>query len=106
MSARPLRTDPLPDRPPTAAELIPPNRRPRLLITAARLGLPDYRRDRDLPRLLRGTVGGAAGDTVPTLERLEAEAEDLRRAGDGRWSATRHVDLLIALLAERQLHGL
>ena len=98
MPAQPLRRDlpqdPVPD--------LPPDRRPRLLITAARLGLPDYRRERDLPRLLRGTMG----DTVPALERLEAEAEDLRRAGDGRWSATRHVDLMIALMAERQLRGL
>lgn len=98
MPAQPLRREPLQDPVPD----LPPNRRPRLLITAARLGLPDYRRERDLPRLLRGTTG----DTLPALERLEAEAEDLRRAGDGRWSATRHVELMIALMAERHLRGL
>ena len=89
----------LPSAPPPDAE---PQRRPRLLMSAARFGLMDYRRERELPRLLRG-IGG---DTLTALERLEAEAEDLRRAGDGRWSATRHVDLMIALMAERQLRGL
>ena len=39
--------------------------RPRLLIQAARLGVKDYRRDRDLRRL------GARGDTLPYLFDLE-----------------------------------
>lgn len=105
MPARPLRSDPQPiiahDPAPDPAQMTA-NRRPRLLMTAARLGLPDYRRERDLPRLLRG-VGG---DVLSALETLESEAEQLRRDGDGRWSCTRHVDLVIALLAERQLRGL
>lgn len=100
MPALPLRNDPLLE-PAAEPAPLPVQRRPRLLMTAARLGLPDYRRDRDLPRLLRGMVG----DTLAALETLEAEAERLRRDGDGRWSCTRHVELVIALLAERQLRG-
>ena len=63
---------------------------------------PNRSATKRLPRLLRGMTG----ETLPALERLEGEAEELRRAGDARWSATRHVDLMIALLAERQLRGL
>lgn len=76
-----------------------PQRRPRLLMSAARHGLSDYRRDRDLPRLLRGQ----GGDVLMALEALEAQAEAQRRSGDTGWSCTRHVELLIALLAERML---
>lgn len=84
-------------------EIVPdaPQRRPRLLMSAARHGLADYRRDRDLPRLLRG-IGG---DVVEALARLEEEAEAQRRAADPLWSCMRHVELLIALLAERRLRG-
>lgn len=76
-------------------------RRPRLLMAAARHGLADYRRERDLPRLLHG-IGG---DVVEALARLEEEAEAQRRAADPVWSCMRHVELLIALLAERRLRG-
>ncbi len=58
----------MPDLPPTAARALDHGSPPR----PAR-----YRRERDLPRLLRGMTG----DTLPALERLEAEAEDLRRGG-------------------------
>lgn len=88
--------EPAAERPPADA----PMRRPKLLMSAARHGLSDYRRERDLPRLLRGRPG----DILPVLRALEAEAEDQRRAGDHAWSSTRHVELLIALLAETFLH--
>lgn len=77
------------------------DRRPRLLISAARHGLAEYRRARDLPRLLRGIEPGA--DVVQQLAALEFEAEAARRAGSPVWNCTRHVELLIALLAERRL---
>ncbi|MDR5653242.1 DUF6477 family protein [Ruixingdingia sedimenti] len=78
-------------------------RRPRLLIRAARCGLADYRRDRDLPR----TLGPAAPRTPETafVALLDAEArlETIRQAGDATYSVTRHVAVLIALLAEARL---
>lgn len=77
-------------------------RRPRLLIAAARHGMEDYRRNRDLPRLIG--PGIAAAEVIDRLTELEERLEDSRRAGDPGWSCLRHVEVLIALLAERALH--
>lgn len=77
-------------------------RRPSLLIRAARAGMVDYNRNRDLRRLMQ--------DQVPTPEvavrRLlaaEAAVESRRLAGDLGYSLTRHVSLMIALLGELRL---
>ena len=77
--------------------------RPRLLIRAARLGVPDYRRDRDLRRLL-GTLS-APSPQVSVARLLEAEdaLEASRREGASAYSALRHIDVLIALMAEARL---
>jgi len=79
----------------------PSPRRPRLLLDAARHGLADYRAARDLPRLIGPHVPGGA--ILPRLTALEAEMEALRLSGDPAWSCMRHVELLIALLAERAM---
>ena len=76
-------------------------RRPRLLMRAARFGLAEYRRDRDLRRLVPMT--GSPEDTVPRLISVEERLEATRLAGDASYSAARHIDVLIALLAEVQL---
>jgi hypothetical protein len=76
-------------------------RRPRLLMHAARFGLGDYRRDRDLRRLLKGA--SSPEDTVPHLIEVEEQLEATRLAGDASYSVARHIDVLIALLAEAQL---
>lgn len=78
-------------------------RRPRLLIRAARAGLLDYRRERDLRRLI-----GAGGGTPPeaamaALIAAEERAETARLEGGSGYSLTRHIDLLIALMAEMRL---
>ncbi|MCR8723582.1 DUF6477 family protein [Frigidibacter sp. ROC022] len=77
-------------------------RRPSLLIRAARAGLADYNRNRDLRRLMQ--------DRLPTPEvavrhllDAEARAEQRRQAGDAGYSLTRHVTLMIALLGESRL---
>lgn len=76
-------------------------RRPRLLIRAARFGLQDYRRDRDLRRLLAGT---APLDTaVPLLLAEEERLEQIRKTDDLNYPVARHIEVLIALLAEVQL---
>ena len=85
------------------ATLVANLRRPRLLIQAARHGLPEYSRKRDLSRLARldGTPTPEAA-----LTRLIAEEEALeetRRAGEVSYSLARHIDLLIAILAEARL---
>ncbi|HMS94653.1 MAG: hypothetical protein JNN02_05915 [Tabrizicola sp.] len=76
-------------------------RRPRLLMHAARFGLGDYRRDRDLRRLVQ--CGPSPEETVPTLLTREEELEQTRLAGDAGYSVTRHIEVLIALLAEARL---
>jgi hypothetical protein len=76
-------------------------RRPRLLMRAARFGLAEYRRERDLRRLLRGEAMSA--ETLPRLMQVEEALERTRLAGDASYSVARHIDVLIALLAELQL---
>lgn len=76
-------------------------RRPRLLMHAARFGLGEYRRDRDLRRLV--SCGSSPEETVPTLLSREEEMEATRKAGDAGYSVTRHIEVLIALLAEARL---
>ncbi len=76
-------------------------RRPRLLMRAARIALADYRRSRDLVRILpAGTPQGAAMDW---LRVEEARLESARLAGSAAWSGLRHIEVLTALLAELAL---
>lgn len=83
-------------------------RRPRLLLRTARIGMAEYQRERDLNRLLRLPATPAPGvATVEALLDLEAEMEGLRtrpmsESGE-TWRAARHVEVLIALLAESRL---
>lgn len=74
-------------------------RRPRLLLDAARFGVVDYRRNRDLPRLLG--MHWSKGDVMARLSELEEKMEAARLADDPQWCCQRHVEVLIALLAER-----
>lgn len=95
----------MPTRAPDPRTPAPPpavldRRRPRLLLTAARLGLPLYRRDRDLPRLIARLSGLSPLDAITEVE---ARAEAARRSASATYSYARHIDCLIALLAERRL---
>ncbi len=76
-------------------------RRPQLMIRAARLGIAEYRRDRDLKRLLGATPAPARA--LPALLDAEARAEATRQTGDATYSIAGHVELLIALMAEARL---
>jgi hypothetical protein len=78
-------------------------RRPRLLLRAARCGQEDYRRDRDLKRLLNGECPAAPERALPRLIDEEERLEATRRQGDASYSLNRHIEVLIALLAELQL---
>ena len=76
-------------------------RRPQLLIRAARCGLSDYRRERDLRRLL---------DAQPSPDRAirrllteEDRLETIRQSGEASYSVTRHIEVLIALMSEVRL---
>ena len=75
-------------------------RRPRLLMRAARFGLGDYRRERDLRRYVAGAA--SPEDAVVSLMSMEARLEATRLTGDVGYSVARHIEVLIALLAEAQ----
>lgn len=77
--------------------------RPRLLIRAARFGMAEYRRSARLRRALFAAGAHTPAQVVTHLMRREAEMDQQRRAGDAGYSVARHVDALIALMAEAQL---
>lgn len=77
--------------------------RPRLLVRAARLGLQDYRRERDLARLLGTDRARSVEAVLGVLIDAEATLEATRQAGDAGYSIARHIETLIAMMAEVRL---
>ncbi|MEL6643510.1 MAG: DUF6477 family protein [Pseudomonadota bacterium] len=84
-------------------DLIAKLRRPPLLIRAARFGMRDYNRSRDLQRLLPGRGIPAPHKAVEYLVDEERELEATRILGDASYSVLKHVRVMIALLGEVQL---
>lgn len=83
-------------------------RRPRLLLRTARHGTTEYLRDTDLRRILRLPATPAPGiATLRHLMELEEGCEALRTRPPHEvgnpWRAARHVEVLIALIAEARL---
>lgn len=78
-------------------------RRPRLLIRAARFGLDEYNRDRDLKRLMHLTTTPSPARAVDGLIAEEARLEEIRQTGEASYSVARHVEVLIALMGEARL---
>ena len=78
-------------------------RRPRLLIRAARFGVQDYARERDLKRVINSGDAPSPARAMHCLMTEEARLEDIRKTGDATYSVARHVEVLIALMAEVQL---
>jgi len=79
---------------------LPQIRRPRLLLSAARFGLHGYNRAAALPRILGLAAPLDDMNYLPELVQLEAELEAARTDRAADYSAGRHVEVLIALLAE------
>lgn len=77
--------------------------RPRLLMRAARIGAEDYRRSVHLPRLLGYGVLPRHGAALIKLMELEATLETQRGEADASYSLMRHVDVLIAIVAEARV---
>ena len=75
-------------------------RRPRLLIRAARFGTADYDRHRTLPRLVDTVGKKAPNEIIVALMCAEADSVHQRRAGLATYSIARHIELLVALIAE------
>ncbi|MDI3337346.1 DUF6477 family protein [Defluviimonas aestuarii] len=78
-------------------------RRPRLLIRAARAGLAEYNRNRDLKRLVRANAVPDPDRALSILMEEEERIEATRRTGDASYSFTRHIEVLIAMMAEVRL---
>jgi len=78
-------------------------RRPKLLIRAARFGLDGYNRERDLRRLMHAPAAPTPLNAVPRLIEEEARLEESRKSGGVAYSPARHVEVLIALMAEARL---
>jgi hypothetical protein len=78
-------------------------RRPQLLVRAARFGLTDYRRDRDLRRLVGDNPLPTPVAALGHLLAAEEDAETCRRSGEVTYSVARHVELLVAVLGEARL---
>jgi Family of unknown function (DUF6477) len=85
------------------ATIVAALRRPRILIRAARAGVSDYRRERDLKRLLRLSRATAPRQALGTLLAEEDRLEATRTAGDATYNLQRHVAVLTAILAEARL---
>ncbi|MBA3324586.1 MAG: hypothetical protein H0T41_04735 [Rhodobacteraceae bacterium] len=78
-------------------------RRPKILIRAARAGMTDYRRDRDLKRLVRDARGAVPHDAMTPLLAEENRLEEHRTSAGGAYNIQRHVAVLTAILAEARL---
>jgi hypothetical protein len=83
-------------------------RRPQMLLRTARHGLRDYNRATDLRRILRVPATPRPGlAVVRALIELEALNEEARsrppQESGSPWRAARHVEVLIALIAEAAL---
>lgn len=85
------------------ATLIDSLRRPRLLIQAARHGLPDYSRSRDLKRLLRLREAPTTESALDALLQDECALEATRQSGAPGYDLARHIDVLIAIISEARL---
>jgi len=78
-------------------------RRPPLLTRAARLGQAEYSRTRDLRRLMRTPVAPTPEKAVATLLAEEQELEATRQSGAAGYNLLRHIEVLIAMVAETRL---
>ncbi|MEM8631881.1 MAG: DUF6477 family protein [Pseudomonadota bacterium] len=78
-------------------------KRSKLLVKAARHGLADYVRDRDLGRILGLPKPPSPRQAALRLLEEEAALERARSSGVGSYRVTQHVDVMIALMAEAQL---
>lgn len=77
--------------------------RPRLMMRAARIGAQDYRRAAHLPRLLGYGALPRHGAALMKLMEIEAGMEDQRTGGNASYSLVRHLDVLIAMVAEARV---
>ncbi|MFT4012994.1 MAG: DUF6477 family protein [Paracoccus sp. (in: a-proteobacteria)] len=88
---------------PMVAGLATPMHRPRLLVRAARAGLPSYSRKRDLRRVLKCDELPLAGQALSRLVAEEDRLDQARREKAADYDIRHHLLVLIALIAEAVL---
>ena len=77
--------------------------RPRLLMRAARFGAEDYRREVHLPRLLGYGKLPRYGAALMQLMEMESALNAQRQGHDATYCLTRHIEVLIAIVAEARV---
>ena len=77
--------------------------RPRLMMRAARIGAEDYRRAAHLPRLLGYRKLPGPSNACMQLMAIEGDWEEKRITDDASYNMVRHLDVLIALVAEARI---
>ncbi|WP_240514019.1 DUF6477 family protein [Paramylibacter kogurei] len=77
--------------------------RPKLLVRAARIGLQNYVRDKDLKHLLKVNRLPREGSAKEDLMLRESALEAARISGAASYSLIEHISVLTALLAEMNL---
>ncbi len=80
-----------------------PMKRPRLLVQAARFGLENYCRERDIKRLLDISSVPQIGSALRLLTQAEEEMNVQRASHGTYYSYSRHIELLTAIMAEISL---
>lgn len=77
--------------------------RPKLMMRAARIGAQNYRRATHLSRLLGYGALPRHGQALMKLIEIEATLEDQRLGSDANYNLIRHIDVLIAMVAEARV---
>jgi hypothetical protein len=78
-------------------------RRPKTLMRAARFGMRDYNRDRDLKRLTKKPKTPTPDVALHELIAIETALEQTRQSGLGAYSVSRHIEVLVAIMSETRL---
>jgi plasmid stability protein len=84
-------------------QILPKLRRPRLLVRAAKHGLREYDRKRDLRRIAGTGPVNNSDAMVAHLADQESQIEANRKSGCATYSIARHIEILVALMAEYNL---
>ena len=78
-------------------------RRPSLLVRAARHGLQDYDRKRDLRRIAGSAPSKSSAALIAHLVDQEEQIESTRKSGCATYSISKHIEILVALMYESRL---
>ncbi|PVA11633.1 hypothetical protein DC366_01315 [Pelagivirga sediminicola] len=78
-------------------------RRPSLLIRAARIGAAEYRREAHLRQHFGYGALPRSAAALARLVEMEDELNQQRQSDRTRYSAARHVEILIAMMGETRI---